>query len=356
MSRTSDTLVVLPTCRGYTIPMQSIKVDWCVVHDQREWPVEVEDNAGRIRGGPTAYGAGSNDHGAVVTTPRLELDPRPNGDGTTESGAGEPDTTGDRCSAGTVQHIVAPRPEVYGERTSAIRQAGLDYGYAEGYQYVLTVDDDCTLPLDWAEQHVKALGGLVGVVSNTVPGHVIRGVPAGYRIPVGISHGLWSGILDYPAWWTLANSPDPIILPNEGWKPIKAPFPLCGMNVGFRREVLPAVFFQHTFRRHDDIFAGWVAQAACTLHGYGFVNGGAVVQHDRASDAEENLKKEAPGDRVNGALVRHLQGFQQAWHDMAGTFGKLAAHVGRLRVGHPESDRLIQEYAASMVTWQRRNR
>lgn len=351
MSRTSDTLVVLPTCRGYTIPQQSIKVDWCVVHDRQEWPVEVEDDDDKRRR-PTAY-PGNNGR-TCVGTPAVEHGNA--GHGRVAEGAEGRHGQGHRCSAGAVRHIVAPRPEIYGERTSAIRQAGLDYGFAEGYQFVLTVDDDCVLPLDWAEQHVAALGGIVPVCNNTVPGHPIRGLPVGLDLPVGISHGLWSGILDWPAWHQIANNPDPVELLNRGWKPVRSPFPMCGMNVGFRREVLPAVFFQHTFRRHDDIFAGWVAQAALDLHGYGYVNGGAVVLHERASNAKDNFRKEAPGDAVNKALLSHVRGFQGTYCDVAGTFDRLAAHVGRLRVGNAESDRLIQEYAASMQTWQRRLR
>jgi len=327
MGRTSDTLVVLPTCRGYFIPMQSIQVDWCIVHDRQEWPVEVEDD----------------DNVPHVVAP--------SGLGTGRSAA-RPIQNARR--AGIITNIVVPRPEIYGAKTSAIRQAGLDYGYREGYQYVLTVDDDCSLPLDWAEDHVKALGGVVPIGVNTVPGQVIRGFPRDYTLPVGISHGLWSGVLDYPAWYQLAANPGRVEIENKGWKPIKSPFPMCGMNVGFRREVLPAVFFQHTFRRHDDIFAGWIAQRILDLHGYGYVNGGAVVLHERASDAKANLEKEAPGDAVNTALLSHIRNFQIAKLDMAETFGRLAAHVGRLRVGHSESDRLIQQYAASMQTWQRR--
>jgi hypothetical protein len=305
--------------------MQSIKVDWCVVHDRQEWPVEVEDDDDRRRR-PTSYGGTRRDRddaGSGVAAPGLEHQHERNGENLS-GGVARPDEEGVRCGAGTVRHIVAPRPEIYGAKTSAIRQAGLDYGYAEGYDFVLTVDDDCVLPLGWAEDHVKALGGVVPIGNNTVPGQVIRGFPSDYTLPVGISHGLWSGVLDYPAW--------------------------------FRREVLPAVFFQHTFRRHDDIFAGWIAQAALDLHGYGYVNGGAVVRHERASDAEANLRKEAPGDLVNTALLKHVRGFQTTYMDVAGTFDKLAAHVGRLRVGNAESDRLIQEYAASMLTWQRRRR
>lgn len=354
MSRTSDTLVVLPTCRGYTIPQQTIEVDWCVVHDRQEWPVEVEDDNDNWRR-PTAYRG--NNGWTAVGTPEMEHGNA--GDGGVAEGSERANEAVDRSDlfrAGSVRHIVAPRPEIYGERTSAIRQSGLDYGLAEGYQFVLTVDDDCVLPRDWAEQHVQALGGMVPVCNNTVPGYTIRGLPVGFDLPVGISHGLWSGVLDWPAWFQLSNNPDPVTIPEYGWRPIRSPFPMCGMNVGFRREVLPAVFFQHTFRRHDDIFAGWVAQAILDLHGYGYVSGGAVVLHQRASDAKANLIKERPGDAVNKALLSHVRGFQGTEADVAGTFDRLAAHVGWLRVGNSESDRLIQEYAASMQTWQRRLR
>jgi hypothetical protein len=260
--------------------------------------------------------------------------------------------------AGEVFHIVAPNASRYGAKTSAIRQSGLEYGYAEGYDYVLTVDDDCILPADWAANHRSTLGGLVPVVVNTVPGHVIRGRTVDHMLPIGISHGLWSGVLDYPAWWQLSNNPPNIKIEDRGWEKISSPFPMCGMNVGFRREVLPAVFFQHTFLRHDDIFAGWLAQQVLDLHGYGFANGGAVVQHLRASNAEENLKKEAPGDAVNKALLSHIRNFRTI-HDgepVGETFARLVEHVARLRVGDQELDRKIVNMAAAMRGWSKRSK
>jgi GT2 family glycosyltransferase len=253
----------MPTCRVAKIPYQTIEVNWITVHDAEQRQVIVEE-------------PNDNDlwYGNLIR-PKLDA------------------------------NIIAPDPDLYGARTSAIRQAGLDYAYAAEYDYIITVDDDCVLPPYWAEAHVTALRGLVPMVHNTVPGHVIRGIPVDHRLPVGISHGLWSGVLDYPAWYQLANSPGDVQIADTGWRPIAGPFPMCGMNVGFRREVLPAVYFQHRFLRHDDIFAGWFAQRV--LGGkYGFVNGGAVVRHERASNAANNFTKEIPGDEVNGWLIRAL--------------------------------------------------
>jgi hypothetical protein len=287
---------VVPTCRGWSIPDQSIPVDWIIVHDRERREIE------------------ENDHNA--------------------------------------QHIVAPDPDIYGERTSAIRQAGLDAAYDAGYDYVLTLDDDCLVPPTWAQAHVSALRGLVPRCHSTVPGQVIRGIPTGDSIPVGISHGLWSGVLDYPAWYQLAANPGPVEIADNGWRKIGTPFPMCGMNVGFRREVLPAVFFQHTFRRHDDIFAGWVAQRILDLHGFGFVSGGAVVRHERASNAERNLELERPGDEVNASILARLRAFTAYTPYIADTFYQCA----RFLIWENKQNKQYQEMVQSMLRWsQRRN-
>ncbi len=306
--------VVLPTCRGYTLPAQDIPVDWIIVHDQTEREIQND-----------GYGyCWWNSYEGTMRDELWRLDD--------ESGLRVPaaPSLSERrvpCAARRVQDIVAPEPSLYGSRTSAIRQAGLDAAYDAGYEYVLTVDDDCVLPLDWARSHVVALRGSVPLSFNTVPGAVIRGNTVGTNSPVGISHGLWSGVLDYPAWYQLACDPGPCEIEDRGWTRIGTPFPMCGMNVGFRREVLPAVYFQHQFLRHDDIFAGWVAQRLLDICGYAFVNGGAVVQHDRASNAEANLKKELPGDDINGSLLKHILRFHCEAKEPRLMFMQMVCHL-----------------------------
>jgi hypothetical protein len=282
----AEVAVVLPTCRGWSVPDQSIPVDWIIVHDRQRWKVK------------------ENEH--------------------------------------NVRHIVSPDRTLYGEKTSAIRQAGLDAAYDAGNLYVLTLDDDCVVPYDWAESHVKALRGRVPVCWNTVPGQVIRGRTLDHDLPVGISHGLWSGVLDYPAWWQVANNPGLVEIEDRGWERIPFPFPMCGMNVGFRREVLPAVYFQHQFLRHDDIFAGFVAQRILELHGYGFVNGGAVVQHRRASNAEVNWKKEKPGDEIAKRLLDHISSFSGTYMDSATAFLYMAFHLEELNL-NSTFQRMVQD-------------
>lgn len=305
--RKSDVAVVMPTCRGFQIPPQTIAVDWIFCCDRREREITHVDL-----------------HGRILTPGHLAT------------------------------KIIRPNPDIYGEGSSAIRSAGLDWAYSRRYPFVLSLDDDCILPDDWAESHVKALRGVVPVCNNPLPGYVIRGNTIGHHLPVGISHGLWSGVLDYPAWYQISADPKPVEIEDKGWSKIDTPFPMCGMNVGFRREALPAVFFQHTFRRHDDIFAGWMAQQVLGLHGYGFVSGGAVVRHERASNAEANLKTELPGDLVNKQLLDHIRGRHVTAGDVAGTYRSLAQHVIGLRTGNRESDDLIQKMAQSMIRWAQR--
>jgi hypothetical protein len=124
------------------------------------------------------------------------------------------------------------------------------------------------------------------------------------------------------------------------------------MNVGFRREALPAVYFQHQFLRHDDIFAGFVAQRVLENHGYGFVSGGAVVQHNRASNPEVNWEKEKPGDAIAKRLLDHIRSYPKTYLDPSGTFLCLAWHMARLT---PSEDATInatyQRMVCDMIRW-----
>lgn len=325
----AEVAVVVPTCRGFKLPAQTIPVDWIIVHDRQEWEITSDYNlwtdpseARQVVGGSSIRDERGNRRDLVP--PRFR------------------------------QSIVAPAHYLYGHGTSAIRQAGLDWCASAAYPYVLTLDDDCIVGEDWAESHVRALRGSVPVSNNTVPGYIIRGNTLDHSLPVGISHGLWSGVLDYPAWYQLDITPDRVELEDRGWNKIPAPFPMCGMNVGFRREVLPAVYFQHTFRRHDDIFAGWMAQRVCELHGFGFVNGGAVVQHERASNAEKNFELEKPGDAVAKRLLDHIRGFSSTWADMRGTYLLLARHLGSLSFEDRELNTLYKSMVRSMNEWTKR--
>jgi hypothetical protein len=81
------------------------------------------------------------------------------------------------------------------------------------------------------------------------------------------------------------------------------------------------------YDRFDDIWMGLFAQRVLVAHGYAFLNGGAVVYHERASDAEVNKKKEAPGIKTNERLWRWVWDFVPEGDDLVADYGRLAEHL-----------------------------
>jgi hypothetical protein len=255
---------VIPTCRKVIIPEQSVEVNWFVVHDQEEREV-------------------INEHGAQVS------------------------------------HIIAPDKEMYGEKCSSIRS--------------LTTDDDCFLPFDWAEDHITALRSEVHPWSMSIKQPLrTRGLPYLARnLPVAISHGLWDGVPDIDGQTQMAGHG--FLVRHEGrWDRIHPPFAMSSMNFGFRREVMPVMYQPAQggdlpYDRFDDIWLGLMAQRVLQAHGYAFLNGGACVYHTRASDAEVNAKKEAPGLKVHERFWQYVWAFQPEGDDLVADYQRLTVVV-----------------------------
>jgi hypothetical protein len=79
---------------------------------------------------------------------------------------------------------------------------------------------------------------------------------------------------------------------------------MCGMNVAFRPEVVPAFYFllmgrDYEYDRFGDIWAGILVKKICDHLGYAVHSGEPAVSHQRASNVWANLRKEAPGLEVN---------------------------------------------------------
>jgi hypothetical protein len=244
---------VVPTCRGFTIPEQSIPVTFVIVHDRQDHPV---------------YG----DDGSVV-------------------------------------HIVAPDESMYGKCCSCIRSAGFMEAYKRGATHILTLDDDCLPTVTWAEEHVTALDRGLHPWSRTVEDspYPLRGEPSYARtLPVAVTHGLWSNVPDFGGDTQVAHPNVRFHLRNE-WRRIHPPFALCSMNMGFRREVMPVMYQPFMgegwpFKRHDDIWLGLLSQPILQRRGYSFLNGGAVVWHTRASNAPANRDAEVLGNEETERL------------------------------------------------------
>ena len=204
------------------------------------------------------------------------------------------------------------QPGIISRGDSAIRAYGFWKAWAMGADYIFTLDDDC-FPVegDYVRQHVQNLEATPAWHSS-VPRLRVRGLPyanSGTLRNIYVSMGLWVGHPDIDSIQVLAHlgqRGDAVldrglasrVMPSDQY------FPLCGMNLAFRREVACVMYFPpmgvgSPYARFDDIWAGLVLQRICRHLRYGIVCGQPLVEHRRASDPFANLVKEAPGIRAN---------------------------------------------------------
>jgi reversibly glycosylated polypeptide/UDP-arabinopyranose mutase len=133
----------------------------------------------------------------------------------------------------------------------------------------------------------------------------VRGYPFSRRegVKTVVSHGLWLNIPDFGA-------PTQMVKPNYRNTnyvdivqtiPEGTLFPMCGMNLAFNRDIIgPAMYFGlmgegYPWGRYDDMWAGWCVKTICDHLGYGVKTGIPYVRHDKASDWQNNFKKEKRG-------------------------------------------------------------
>ena len=199
-------------------------------------------------------------------------------------------------------------------RTDCIRSFGFLKAYQQGVDLTVSLDDDC-LPVEpgFISKHWEMVGSTAcsPAWTSTVDGVSPRGVPyfATRRVLRCIlNHGLWQNVADYDAITQLhaARQPFNISLLDQVI-PRGAYFPMCGMNVAFRTQLTPAMYFllmgrEWPFDRFGDIWCGVFVKRICDHLGYAVRSGHPFVHHERASDVWANLRKEAPGYEANEML------------------------------------------------------
>ena len=191
---------------------------------------------------------------------------------------------------------------------AGVRQLGFLYiaQNLPDVEYIFTTDDDCTPVGDPIQDHIKQLNRKVPISWLSTANVFMRGFPYLVRdeAQVMLSHGVWDSVPDYDA-------PTQLLMPKEfvptyyqGVVPKGIFFPMCGMNVMFRREALPFIYFAPVGQykgaeRFDDILAGILVVKKFAELGWGIVSGYARVNHLRASNVFYSLEKEAVGIRHN---------------------------------------------------------
>jgi reversibly glycosylated polypeptide/UDP-arabinopyranose mutase len=212
-------------------------------------------------------------------------------------------------------------------KTDGCRNLGFYAAYLQSAEIFISLDDD-VYPLpgtDPIQDHINALNMQVSPNwMSTAQDWRVRGIPVGgEKWPVMLSHGVWVGVPDFDAPTQLLNPNVQNIAFNRTNVPHGVLFPLCIMNVAFRRELLPwmyqapmgqrlAEFGLPVGDRFADIWSGVVAKLACDLNQWGVVTGYSTIYHSRASNVFTNLRKEAIFMEQNETFVRD-------WQDQATT-------------------------------------
>lgn len=193
------------------------------------------------------------------------------------------------------------------------------YGYLKAWQrqpdYIFTLDNDCYPDGHfgyWIEEHLESLTsnetlGWFDTLDQDYGQPWPRGVPYLIRdqAPCYLSHGLWSNVPDLDAPTSLHN-PSLRLEPATSSKVVPRWnfFPMCGMNLAWRAELTPAMYFglfgpDYGFDQYDDIWAGILVKKVLDHLGYAVRSGYPSVEHRKQSNVFTNLKKQAPGMAMN---------------------------------------------------------
>lgn len=235
---------------------------------------------------------------------------------------------------------------IFPRKNAGIRSYGFWKAYQLGADIIITLDDDCyPVDRDFVARHPANLSLSAPKKWTTTFPHpdllYTRGFPYDVRNkhPVVISHGLWSNKMDLDAktqfLFPHVNMPPyPTML---GFVPRGQYFPMSSMNLAFRREVVPLMYFPLMgsdpdgnpwgYDRFDDIWAGIFAKKICDHLELGVVSGSPFVEHRKASDPHKNLEKERTGLEVNETLWRKVDGVVLTENTQTSCYKELARKI-----------------------------
>lgn len=247
-----------------------------------------------------------------------------------------------------IDRELGDRSWIIPRKNAGIRNHGFLKAYQLGADVTITIDDDC-YPVknqNFLKSHLENLSLLAPRDWFPTYPHrkfyPTRGFPYGIRNKkeTVISHGLWSNILDldakthleYPSLHMPALDPNLIeFIPKDYY------FPMCSMNLAFKTKITPIMYFPPMgydnmgnswgYDRFDDIWAGIFAKKILDHLGYAVVNGSPFVEHKKASNIYENLKKEAKGLEINETLYKKVKNVKLTEDDIEKSYLELANKV-----------------------------
>jgi len=205
----------------------------------------------------------------------------------------------------TVPDVMGKYSDTIYNFNSGIRNLGFAYvaKYLPEVKTIITLDDDTEPFGDTIQDHLNILDQKVSTSWISTASEYTRGFPYCIRdeAEVVLSHGVWEGIKDWDA-------PTQLVCGNKdvefyrGIIPKGIFYPMCIMNVAFKRKMLPFIYQAPMFddlNRFEDIWAGIESKKEIDKRNWAVVTGYSKVWHNRASNVFSNLKKEARGLEMN---------------------------------------------------------
>lgn len=193
--------------------------------------------------------------------------------------------------------------ELISNKCAGVRQLGFLFIAKElpNIEYIITLDDDEVPIGDPIQDHIDQLNRKVPISWISTASDYMRGFPYQVRdeAPVMVSHGVWEGSYDWDAPSQLLKGDNKVDF-YKGVIPKGIYAPICGMNLAFRREALPYIYFAPVGKfkgaeRWDDIYMGVMVVKKFAELNWAIVSGYAKVFHQRASNPFTSLAKEAVG-------------------------------------------------------------
>lgn len=207
----------------------------------------------------------------------------------------------------SVKDIMLHEGDLIYNKNDGVRNLGFAYvaKYLPEIEIIITLDDDVLPYRDTIQDHVDALNKRVSTKWISTASEYTRGFPYGVRneSEVVLSHGVWEGVKDWDAPTQLIKG-NPDVTFYKGVIPQGILYPMCIMNVAFKRKMLPFMYqapmgHRIGLDRFADIWCGIESKKEIDKRVWAVVSGYATVRHERASDVFTNLIKEGKGLQIN---------------------------------------------------------
>ena len=272
-------------------------------------------------------------------------------------------------------------------RSDTVRSFGYYLAWYRGYEYIWTLDDDC-YPHKYAgsarfvvDEHKRTLDGREHTKwFNTLRYVTPRGIPYYNRGKVAsyVNHGLWEGVLDFDAPRQLVDPQGEEDVYESRIVPAGQYFPMCGMNVMWRREATVLMYHllmgqieqkksmigektelrKLLFDRFGDIWCGIFMKKIADILAMPVTTGIPYIHHDRASNPFANLKKEAHGLEVNEKLWEYVDKFIPSV-PLESKVNALTPHFQYRALGEyiqkfnefPEHQQYFKDLGTAMIQW-----